>query len=260
MFPWLMEVRAFWGFLSERKELASGFSSWGCWSPGSFWMSVISAAYWIQNNNWTSGISASQAMQRELVVFRQTQAPLLKKRNPSHRKAQPLSSRRCRSQPWARAPPADTRHHCRGSAVLELRLPPSFKTAFSSKHPTPSLGWGLFREEHEGSHPCARFKTVPMTWTWALEIKTGHSLSYSSSWAVIKCLHQWLGCLIQLTGSSHKIKLLVPLVDATKSLVRNPVGTKPEMLWQDEGGRQADTRTEWSQGKTNAALARVWCI
>lgn len=175
-----------------------------------------------------------------------------------------LSSRRCRSQPWARAPPADTRHHCRGSAVFELRLPPSFKkTAFSSKHPTLSLGCGLFREKHEGSYLCARLKAVPMTltWTWALEIKMGHSLSYSSSWAMIKRLHHWLGCLIQLTGSSHKIKLLVPLVDATKSLVRNSVGTKPEILWQDEGGRQADTRKEWPQGKMNAALARVWqCI
>lgn len=69
-----------------------------------------------------------------------------------------------------------------------------------------------------------------MTRTWALEIKMGHSLSYSSSWAVIKRLHHWLGCLIRLTGSSHKIKILVPLVDATKPLVRNPVGTKPEIL------------------------------
>ena len=173
-----------------------------------------------------------------------------------------LSSRRCRSQPWARAPPADTRHHCRGSAVLELRLPSFFKkTAFSGKHPTPRLGWGLFREKHEGSYLYARLKAVSMTRTWSLEIKMGHSLSYSSSWAVIKRLHHWLGCLIQLTGSSHKIKILVPLVDATKPLVSNPVGTKPEILWQDEGGRQADTRTEWSQGKTNAALARVWqCI
>lgn len=69
-----------------------------------------------------------------------------------------------------------------------------------------------------------------MTRTWSLEIKMGHSLSYSSSWAVIKRLHHWLGCLIQLTGSSHKIKILVPLVDATKPLVSNPVGTKPEIL------------------------------